>query len=262
MSQPRDFTHVIIKACAAHVRSHTLAINEGYPTSPSGRIDRCFKPMNTGTQNIEALGEQIAKELEALLDPEYARVYGPADIERATGTTCMGVGDGSGKLFVYGDYESIKAAQAIVLRLAEAEQWNARLTTELDAVSSAIGGPEYMDPPDGGNVSLGEQVRRMKSGLMEALRRIRHAGNNFTDWAIWAQKTAAWGMAPSLWPEPPEHAPEDSTERDAERYRWLRDHSKYGDPFYMSIPFESPRDSFSPNEVDAAIDAMLEARKP
>jgi len=33
----------------------------------------------------------------------------------------MGVGDGSGQRFVHGDYESIKAAQAIVLRAAAAE---------------------------------------------------------------------------------------------------------------------------------------------
>lgn len=35
----------------------------------------------------------------------------------ASRSTCMGVGDGNGKLFVYGDYESIKAAQAMVLEL-------------------------------------------------------------------------------------------------------------------------------------------------
>lgn len=28
---------------------------------------------------------------------------------------CMGVGDGSGKLFVYGSYEAIKAAQDLIL---------------------------------------------------------------------------------------------------------------------------------------------------
>ena len=35
----------------------------------------------------------------------------------ASRSTCMGVGDGNGKLFVYGDYESIKAAQAMILEL-------------------------------------------------------------------------------------------------------------------------------------------------
>ena len=42
----------------------------------------------------------------------------------------------------------------------------ARLTAEQDAVSVAIGTNEYMDPPDGGNVSLAEQVRRMRAALL------------------------------------------------------------------------------------------------
>ena len=42
----------------------------------------------------------------------------------------------------------------------------ARLTAEQDAVSAAIGTNEYMDPPDGGNVSLAEQVRRMRDALL------------------------------------------------------------------------------------------------
>ncbi len=36
---------------------------------------------------------------------------------------------------------------------------------ECDAVSAAIGGVEFMDPPDGGDVSLSEQVRRMRAKI-------------------------------------------------------------------------------------------------
>lgn len=39
-----------------------------------------------------------------------------AELEAKTALQ-MGVGDGAGQLFVYGDYDSIKAAQALVLRL-------------------------------------------------------------------------------------------------------------------------------------------------
>jgi hypothetical protein len=35
----------------------------------------------------------------------------------------------------------------------------------LDAVSAAIGSPRFMDPPDGGDVSLADQVRRMRAEL-------------------------------------------------------------------------------------------------
>lgn len=42
----------------------------------------------------------------------------------------------------------------------------------------------------------------------EALNAIRCAGNNASDWAVWAQRTAAWGMAPDKWPKQNEDAPE------------------------------------------------------
>jgi hypothetical protein len=45
---------------------------------------------------------------------------------------------------------------------------------ELDEVSSAIGSVRWMDPPDGGSVSLGEQVRRMRDDLEAAEARISY----------------------------------------------------------------------------------------
>ncbi|HBO4818355.1 TPA: hypothetical protein L4V11_002696 [Pseudomonas aeruginosa] len=36
-----------------------------------------------------------------------------------------------------------------------------RLQKELDQCASALPGTYYMDPPDGGNVSIPEQIRRM-----------------------------------------------------------------------------------------------------
>lgn len=53
----------------------------------------------------------------------------------------------------------------------------------------------------------------------------------------------------------------EAAEKDAERYRWLRDKSEYGDDFYLSVPFESPRDTFKPHEVDEAIDRAIEQSK-
>jgi hypothetical protein len=40
-----------------------------------------------------------------------------------------------------------------------------RDAAELDAISAAIGSVRFMDPPDGGDVSLAEQVRRMAAAL-------------------------------------------------------------------------------------------------
>lgn len=40
-----------------------------------------------------------------------------------------------------------------------------RLTADQNAVSEAIGTNEYLDPPDGGDVPLAEQVRRMRAEI-------------------------------------------------------------------------------------------------
>lgn len=55
---------------------------------------------------------------------ELNRLYEEVSELRSRTSVSMGVGNGSGKLFVYGDLESIQAAQAIVLR---AERMSARV---------------------------------------------------------------------------------------------------------------------------------------
>lgn len=42
---------------------------------------------------------------------------------------------------------------------------------------------------------------------IQALRLIRHASGNTTEWATWAQRMAAWGMEPNKWPKPDDSAP-------------------------------------------------------
>lgn len=46
-------------------------------------------------------------------------------------------------------------------RLEGLRDENAKLRAELNAVASALPGPIYMDPPDGGSVTVAEQVARM-----------------------------------------------------------------------------------------------------
>lgn len=77
--------------------------------------------------------------------------------------------------------ELLQANEAVITLVEQ-------LTTERDAleieISTAIGTCAYMDPPDGGNVSLPEQVRRMRadrdalSATVEALRRELQACQN------------------------------------------------------------------------------------
>lgn len=58
-----------------------------------------------------------------------------------------------------------------VVALRELIGASERSAAELDAVSAAIGSPRFMDPPDGGSVSLAEQVKRMR-GTLEASERL------------------------------------------------------------------------------------------
>lgn len=52
----------------------------------------------------------------------------------------------------------------------------------------------------------------------------------------------------------------DAAVRDAERYRWLRDHSVPPHNFYLSVPIEFKDERYKPQEIDAEIDAAIRAR--
>jgi len=59
----------------------------------------------------------------------------------------------------------IAAAPTLLARIAQDAQEKAALQATLDEVSAAIGDVRYMDPPDGGDVPIAEQVRRMRAEL-------------------------------------------------------------------------------------------------
>lgn len=71
------------------------------------------------------LAEAAETKVEALLAELEAKDKRIAELEAKTSMT-MGVGDGSGSLFVHGDYDSIRAAQRIVL---ENEELRAKMAT-------------------------------------------------------------------------------------------------------------------------------------
>jgi len=50
--------------------------------------------------------------------------------------------------------------------MLEAEEF--KLRAQLDAIAAALPGARYMDPPDGGSVTLAEQVARMRADLANA----------------------------------------------------------------------------------------------
>lgn len=77
-----------------------------------------------------------------LLEEHTAQSTRLVELEKQTACT-MGVGSGDGRLFVHGDHESIKAAQAIVIerdefaaRIAELEQERERLREAVQVESS------------------------------------------------------------------------------------------------------------------------------
>ncbi|HCJ6265552.1 TPA: hypothetical protein N2C23_006114 [Pseudomonas aeruginosa] len=55
------------------------------------------------------------------------------------------------------EFRAAANPQAILGLIAEVE----RLESEIDQCANALSGTYYMDPPDGGNVSIPEQIRRM-----------------------------------------------------------------------------------------------------
>jgi hypothetical protein len=131
-----------------------------------------------------------------------------AEAERdalAAKTACtLGVGDGSGSLFVHGDYASIKAAQAIILeRDALAEKCRAmedndrryRWLREMQCCSATVSkndghAPNYM--------SLTEWIESSpdlyKDVPLEELERMKETG---TDWAIQVYPNTPVGF--NLW---------------------------------------------------------------
>lgn len=57
-------------------------------------------------------------------------------------------------------------------------------------------------------IAENKALKLSQESAREALSNIRSAGNNCNDWATWAQRTAAWGMAPDKWPKQDKDAPE------------------------------------------------------
>lgn len=71
-------------------------------------------PLYEAHGEMSGLPEEAADEIDQVQrERDEARAY---DYRRMT---CMGVGDGSGNLYVYGDYGSIKALQGFVIRAEE-----------------------------------------------------------------------------------------------------------------------------------------------
>lgn len=105
---------------------------------------------------VRAQRDELWERLEAALAQQPAAVDGPdaqvaeiealrAEVERLKSMTdvTMGIGSGDGNLFVHGDYESIKAAQAVVLERdalrAGIEELAAVLVNEWKRVTAAQG---------------------------------------------------------------------------------------------------------------------------
>ncbi|WP_303718052.1 hypothetical protein [Brevundimonas naejangsanensis] len=92
-------------------------------------------------------------------------------------------------------------AKAHAKELAGLYDRSSTAEAELDAVSSAIGTVRFMDPPDGGDVHLSEQVRRMASALTEAERKLAEAEDENARWAFRfaeVREAAGIGVKPML----------------------------------------------------------------
>lgn len=87
-------------------------------------------------------------------------------------------------------HEAQKHACKMARERDEARVMVDKLTAELAACAAVLPGAYYMDPPDGGDVPVAEQLQRMAQDaelLREALKQARHAiyhGNFTIGWNI------------------------------------------------------------------------------
>lgn len=92
------------------------------PDCDEDALRRAFANNKQGGRLLPYVEKYICKGLGQIGNPTAMSVPESEQLNELKAKTacCMGVGNGGGNLFVYGDYESIKAAQAFVLR-AEAQ---------------------------------------------------------------------------------------------------------------------------------------------
>ncbi len=87
-------------------------------------------PISNGHFIAAANPGAVLELIERLESAESERDALRAELEAKT-STMMGVGDGAGKLFVYGDHDSIKAVQALILQGEQGESDRAELESVL-----------------------------------------------------------------------------------------------------------------------------------
>lgn len=132
--------------------------------------------VSTPTQGQKGEASELIAWLEERSKPDSGIRYGDNSSGVAEATF-----SGYDAAFVAEHFHGRGAARlACLLRTLSA--YNARLReernadqAELDHVSASIGSQRWMDPPDGGSVSLGEQVNRMRADLETAEARLSEA---------------------------------------------------------------------------------------
>lgn len=99
----------------------------------------------------------------------------------AQGGEAVAYTDGHGMLWLPGERVTMSAKPIPLYahpatsadRVAELEaQIYAEANSEIDSIANALPGPYYMDPPDGGSVSIAEQVRRMAADVEAARKQL------------------------------------------------------------------------------------------
>lgn len=129
------FIRPIIDAQSAEIQRLKADSAEWEQLARSAQRER-----DTLAAEIQRLNSQHAMDVMSITSKHAAEMSTlVAEIKRMRGTLdlpcSMGVGDGSGQLFVHGDYESIKAAQAIVF---ERDALAAELVKTRDTMRAAL----------------------------------------------------------------------------------------------------------------------------
>jgi len=134
-------------------------------------------PLETAKAFLAEFGQQVIAEHERTLvlgDVDETAVAGVLGLIKALSPTDVDDDDAAIAAIMNAPGEeeaSVRAFSFAKARVAEANELRAeiaRLTAENAAVASAIGSNRFMDLPDGGDVTLAEQVTRMRLALERA----------------------------------------------------------------------------------------------
>lgn len=181
------------------------------------------------------------------------------------GEITIGVGDGSGQLFVHGDFDSIAAVRNIILRLEGYASRCAQLETAVQKaeVRAAEAERERDEARTHGmRLLISDKTTRFCAYCQTVV----SGDNSFEEIQDHIKQCTKHPMTVAIKRAETAEAQAVAAELDAGRYRWLRSNVEQGGdlPRDMLLVYQGPTSDHSllAEELDSAIDAALRRSAP